>query len=451
MPQETLLAALLSFAAGALIAALIVHLLRRRTIARLGTELTTASTALKAEAEQRQRTDAELEEEQNTVRELDRRLAVAEERSKVFQEARQELENSFAALANRALRGNADQFLTLASEKLGAKQTEANAALDERKLAIETLLQPLRDGLERLDQRTGELEKSRVDAYSRLDQQVRQLAQATEALHSKTTSLTTALKGSRIGGRWGEIALRNVAELAGMTRHCDFEEQLTLDSGGRPDMTVNLPGGRKIAVDAKAPLNAYMEAAEAKDPKARGSALDRHVKALRSHVRNLADRRYAEALGKDVDLVVLFLPGDPFLSAAFEQDPQLQVEALRQKVLLATPTTLVALLRTVAIYWQQSAMVENAEAIAETARQLYDRAAKFSGDLDRIGGGLRAALKAYNQAVGSFDRRLLPMGKRLEGMRIAEQRRRPLAGPQPIDEPVRRPASAKTDDEPPND
>jgi DNA recombination protein RmuC len=362
---------------------------------------------------------------------------VANDRGKVFDDARREIEGRFEALAGQALRGNAEHFLNLATERFSSAKTEATAELNARKQAIESLLQPLSESLKRLDAKASEIERSRVDAYSRLDEQIRHLVQTTESLQTRTTSLTTALKGSRIGGVWGEIALRNIAELAGMTKHCDFEEQFTLADGKRPDMTVNLPGDRSIAVDAKAPLAAYLEAVEAVDPKIRIDALDRHVKALRAHVKALADRNYAETIGRNVDLVVLFLPGDPILSAAFERDPELQTEALRLKILLATPTTLVALLRTVAIYWQQSSVVENAESIASAARDLYERAAKFGEDMQRVGKGLKTALDAYNTAVGSFDRRLMPMGRRLEEMKVTEQSKRQLTAIEPIDESPR--------------
>jgi DNA recombination protein RmuC len=412
---------------------------------RLSERLSAAETRADVESSRRLETEAELGQAQGSVRALDRQLAVAEERGKVFEDARRELENRFQALAQQALRGNAEQFLTLANEKFESSRSRARADLEERRKAIEALLKPLAEGLEKLDQRAGEIERSRVDAYSRLNEQIRHLVETTQTLQNRTTSLTTALKGSQVGGVWGEIALRNIAELAGMTKHCDFEEQKTLADGKRPDMTINLPGDRRIAVDAKAPLAAYLEAVDATDPKRRAQALDRHVKSLRGHVRALADRGYARSLDSEVDLVVLFLPGDPILSAAFERDPALQTDALREKILIATPTTLVALLRTVAIYWQQSSVVENAEAIALAARELYDRAAKFGEDLGRLGRGLETALNAYNTAVGSFDRRLLPMGRRLEEMKVTEQTRRELTAPEPIDETPRRPSAPSSD------
>jgi DNA recombination protein RmuC len=223
-----------------------------------------------------------------------------------------------------------------------------------------------------------------------------------------------------------------------MTRHCDFLEQTAVDDGGRPDMTVKLPGGRFVAVDAKVPLAAYLEASEATSAASRNAALDKHVRVLRQRVRALAARDYADALAGDVDLVVMFLPGDPFLSAAFERDPDLQVDAMRSKVLIATPTTLVALLRTFAIYWQQQSLADNAAAIAGAAQELYERAAKFSEELSGMGRALGQALDAYNRAVGSFERRLLPMGRRLDEMKVSEQARRQLEAPSPIDDEVRR-------------
>ncbi|MFQ5526831.1 MAG: DNA recombination protein RmuC [Thermoanaerobaculia bacterium] len=399
--------------------------------------LAVAQATVEAEGRRRRELDGELDTAHRTIRDLDRQLAVALERGKLFDEARSEFENAFGALAHRALQGNSRDFLALAAQRLETAEAESGKALDERRRSIEALVKPLGEGLERLEQRTAELERVRTEAYSRLDQQMKHLAQATEGLQERTTSLASALRGSEVRGRWGEVALKNVAELAGMSRHCDFVEQETLSDGGRPDMIVRLPGGRRIAVDAKAPLNAYLEAQEATEPQAREAALDRHARAVRDHVKKLSARGYSESLDGDLDMVVLFLPGDPFLAAAFERDPNLQVDSLRQKVLVATPTTLVALLRTVAIYWQQSSMVENAESIAAAARELYERAAKFGSDLADMGRGLAGALNAYNRAVGSYDRRLIPMGRRLEEMMVTLQTRRDLEAPNAVEGTVR--------------
>jgi DNA recombination protein RmuC len=211
-----------------------------------------------------------------------------------------------------------------------------------------------------------------------------------------------------------------------MTEHCDFLEQETLADGSRPDLVVRLPGRRMIAVDAKAPLNAYLASLEEETDAKRNEALDRHVGDMRMHIKTLAGRNYAEILDAKVDLVVMFLPGDPYLGAAFARDPDLQSQAIRQKILIATPTTLVALLRTVAIYWQQRSVAENAEKIAATARTLYERASIFADHLDKMGRGLRGAVDAYNQAVASFERRLLPMSKQLDEMKVTENTTRQI-------------------------
>lgn len=447
---------LVAFLLGALVGAAITAPLTARRVSqrrvRDAERVSAAEAVARRERDHRTEVESERDEAQETIRKLDRELAVARERverttelvaeQKDFMErARQQLADSFHAIAGEALKGNTEQFLALAGQKLDAERTQAQAQLDERKQAIEALLAPFKESLDQLSTRTGEIEQARVAAYSRIDEQVRLLAQAAAALEEKTTSLTTALSSSQVRGRWGEMALRNVAELAGMSEHCDFEEQATLTDGGRPDMTVHLPGGRRIAVDAKAPLSAYLEATDATSEEAKQEALGRHVRDLRGHIRQLASREYASALEGDVDLVVMFLPGDPFLGAAFSKDPELQVEALRSKVLIATPTTLVALLRTVAIYWQQQALAENAESIASSARELYERAAKFGDELSAVGKGLKAALEAYNRAVGSFDRRLLPMGRKLEEMKISEQSRRRLEPPEEVAEA---PRSVKT-------
>ncbi len=450
---DTTLMVLLAAAAGALLGWLAGALTTRRGGARrrldTARRLSAAEATAAAEAARREAAERELEQAVATVRQLDRELAASAtrveeaqrllgEQQRFVERSRRELEASFQSLAAAALRGSSEQFLSLAEQRLAAERSRAGADLEERKQAVERLLEPLHETLGKLEGRTAEIEKARIDAYSRIDSQVRALAEATAALQDQTTSLASALRGSQVRGRWGEVALRNIAELAGMTAHCDFLEQSTTDDGGRPDMTVRLPEGRWIAVDAKAPLAAYLEATEATTAARREAALDRHVKALRHHVRTLAGRDYAEALPGDVDLVVMFLPGEPFLGAAFERDPDLQVDALRAKVLLATPTTLVALLRTVAIYWQQRSLADNAAAIAGAAQELYERAAKFSEELAGVGRGLKQALDAYNRAVGSFSRRLLPMGRRLDEMQVAEQSKRELAAPEPIDDEVRR-------------
>ena len=367
---------------------------------------------------------------------IDGSRALLAEQQAFIDKSRKDLEATFHSLAASALQGSSEQFLRLAEQRFATTRTEASADLEERKKAIEALVTPLKETLGKLESRTAEIETARVGAYAKIDEQVSSLFQATEKLQRETTTLSTALKSSQVRGRWGEMALRNVVELAGMTEHCDFEEQQTVGNR-RPDMVVRLPGGRRIAVDAKAPLDAYLEACAQTQEPARSDALARHAACLRQHVQALASKEYAAALGTGVDLVVLFLPGEPFLAAAFERDPDLQVDALRQRILVATPTTLVALLRTIAIYHQQESLALNAQRIAETARELYERGAKFGEDLAKLRKGLSSAIEAFNSAVGSFELRFLPMGRKLEEFKAASGASRRLESPLPLEEAPR--------------
>jgi DNA recombination protein RmuC len=410
----TLLSALLLALATLVLGAGIGWLLRAARARGPEERLAVSETALAAERERRADLETDLHALRATKEEAERDLAVARERTvtaeRFVEKARAELKDSFEALSAEALRGNREDFFKLADRE----HTERKAGLDQ-------LLQPLLSSLEKLEHRTVELERARESAYGNLSEQIRGLAQATSDLQTRTTTLASALRGSQTQGRWGELALRNVVELSGMQKHVDFVEQKQIEDGKRPDVVVRLPGERFIAVDAKVPFNAYMEAAEARTDAERAVALDRHVSALRVHVRTLAARDYAANVEGNVDLVVLFLPGDPFLSAAFERAPELQTEALRSRVLLATPTTLLALLRTVAIYWQQKSLAENAEKIAEVANTLYQRTVKFGEHLARVGRGLETAVEAYNRATGSFERRLVPMRRQLEELKVAEE------------------------------
>ena len=405
----------------------------------------TAAAESRADAavERRSELEAEVDELTAARGELERKVAATEvevrtareqlEAQKAFVEnSRKQLEDSFKALASDALEGSSQQFLKLAEQRWETTREEASGELEKRKAAIENLLQPLELTLKSLDEKTGVMEKERRGAYDALKENLAQLQSATASLQERTTSLDSALRGTQVRGRWGEIALRNIAELAGMSEHCDFSEQETLGDGKRPDMVVKLPEGRLIAIDSKVPLSGYLKAVEAVDDAGREAGLKEHVQAVRAHIKALASRDYAAELEGDIDLVVLFLPGDAFLAAAFGKDPNLQVDALRSRVLVATPTTLVALLRTVAIYHQQRVLAENAREIADTARELYDRAAKVGDDLAKAGRGLKTAVDAYNVAVGSFERRFLPMGQKLVDLKVTEQSRRELAAPEPL-------------------
>ncbi len=281
---------------------------QRRLIAS-AQELSAAETTARAERERRAESEGELRETEARLSSLDRELAVARERvatgaqlvneqKNFIESSRKELEDAFQSLAAAALKGTSEQFLTLAQQRLETTRTRANADLEERRQAVENLVTPLRETLEKLDRKTTELERSRAADTSRIGEQVEQLARSTTLLRDETSSLASALRGTESGGRWGELALKRVVEIAGMTAHCDFEEQLTIEGGTRPDMVVNLPEGRRIAVDAKAPLGAFMEASNATTNRPGAAALDRHTKALRAHVRQLALRDYARVPGR---------------------------------------------------------------------------------------------------------------------------------------------------------
>jgi DNA recombination protein RmuC len=411
-----------------------------------------AAGLLEMERARRIEIESQLATERRRAEELGRQNAVANERAeraqatieeerRFLETTRRDLEGVFRSLAASTLEGTTQQFLTLAEQRFATANAAGSAALDERKVAIEHLLAPMRESLSRLDEKTHDLERLRVDAYSRLETQVQQLHATASLLQDRTTSLATALRGgSQARGRWAEITLRNLVEIAGLTEHCDFEEQQAQD-GARPDLVVRLPGKRFLAVDAKAPMNAYYEAHEAADEATRKLGFARHARALQDHVKKLADREYGRKISGSLDVVVMFLPGEPFLTAAFAEDPDLQLRALRSRVLLTTPATLLALLRTAAHLWQEGTLAENAQRIGEVAHTLYERVANFAEHLGRVGKHLEQTNRAYNDAVGSFDTRLRPLGGRLEELKVAEGMRKKIETPQRVEDSARGVAS----------
>lgn len=303
-----------------------------------------------------------------------------------LQQAQARLTDTFKALASEALRSNNDEFL---------------------KRAGETLVKPVAESLKDVRDKITELEKTRASAYGSLSEQLKTLALAQTSLQTETTKLSTSLSTTKTAGTWGELQLRRVVELAGMVEHCDFTEQ---ESAGdqRPDLIVHLPHGQRIVVDAKAPTDAYREAATATDPKVRAAKLAEHAAKVRSHVDALAAKAYWEQFQPSPEFVVLFLPGDQFLAAALEADPALLDRAIRNRVLPTTPSVLVALLKAAALGWRQEAVSQNAEEISELGRQLYDRIATYVEHFEKVGHGLEAATRSYNAAVGSLESTVLP-------------------------------------------
>ena len=345
----------------------------------------------------------------------------SEERLGTLEEIRHQLVGEFAELSRRALTQNSFQFLELADTRMREAQESAKGDLDQRRQALEQLLVPLRDQLGKYEQGLRLLELERQKAYSQLSEQVHQLNESQEKLQLETRNLVTALRSPATRGRWGEMQLRRVVEMAGMLEHCDFEEQVSAqapDGPLRPDLVVRLPGAKQVVVDAKVPLQAFLDANEAVDDESRRSHLQAHARQLRAHVDSLSKKAYWQQFANSPEFVVAFVPGDPLLAAALEHDASLLEHAVANHVLLATPTTLIALLRAVAYGWQSDALAENAREVQQIGRELYRRLAKFGDHMGRTGKSLRSAVNAYNQAVGSLEHSVLPQARRFHELGV---------------------------------
>ncbi|MCU0792818.1 MAG: DNA recombination protein RmuC [Opitutaceae bacterium] len=349
--------------------------------------------------------------------ELAAERAASAEKVAALQDAHTRAANEFKALSAAALQANNTAFLDLARETLSRTRQLADVDLEKRQLAIDALVQPLRTTLAQVETRLGALDEARAASAAALGQQLQTLVQAQSALQNETARLSTALRSTTTAGTWGELQLRRVVELAGLSPHCDFTAQASVTTEDRarlrPDLVVRLPGGQHLVVDAKAPNEAYREAASAADEATRAARLAEHAAKVSGHVNTLAAKAYWEQFQPAPEFVVLFLPGDQFLAAALTADPELLERALAKKVLLATPVTLIALLKSAAYGWRQETAARNAEAIAAQARELHDRVAGFAEHLGRIGPALDTAARAHNAAIGAFESRVLPAGRRL--------------------------------------
>jgi len=334
------------------------------------------------------------------------------------------LRETFRALSDEALKSNNEAFLTLADTRLREARAHAAADIDERKVAIENLLAPMARTLGDVDRELRDSERRRIESSAQLLQGIASLDTAGKDLRTETGRLVDALKRPQVRGRWGELQLQRVVELAGMVQHCDFVTQSTVTSGDgdrrmRPDVIIHLPGGKNIVIDAKAPLDAYLKAVEAPDEAGRQAFLCEHAKQVRAHVSQLSAKGYAAHVQPSPDFVVMFLPGEMFFSAALEHDPGLIEFGVEQHVVPASPTTLIALLRAVAYGWQQQAMEENARKISDLGRQLYDAVGTLGAHFENLGTKLKGSLDAYNSAIGSLEGNVLVKARRFKELQAA--------------------------------
>ncbi len=360
-----------------------------------------------------------------------------------FDTAREQLGNAFSALANNALRANNTQFLRLAQSVMNQQLLRGQHELSRSETRFEDLVEPIRDSLARTKAELQLMEKSRDSAFAALNEQLRRLSADHGELQKETRNLVQALSRPGVRGRWGELTLRRAVELAGMSAHCDFTEQAALNGEHgrqRPDMVVHMPGKRALVIDAKTPLDAYLVAIDASEPAARDAALKKHAQQLRTRMIELSGKRYWTGLEHTPEFSVLFLPGDQFLASALEQDPSLLEQALERQVLLATPSTLIALLRAVEYGWQQASLTAHALEIRDLGAELTTRLGSFTEHLSRLGRALEQGAEAFNATVGNLERQVMPSARRFEELGI--RARKQPESPNMVDVALRHPSGS---------
>lgn len=380
---------------------------------------------------------------------IDAERKAGREKEALLQNAQVQLGDTFKALSSEALRANQKQFLQLAESSMKAQQDKVNLELDKRKQAVDNVVQPISQTLEKMQGRIGEIEKAREGAYASIKEQVLMINETQLDLRKETSQLVKALRQPTGRGQWGEIQLKRVVEMAGMQEHCDFSMQVSKTSGDgnqlRPDLVVDLPGGHKIVVDAKTPMAAYLDAIDTKDEVKREALLDQHAGQVRTQISQLANKKYSELFGASPEFVILFLPSEAIFSAALAKDPTLIEKGIEKGIILATPTTLIALLRTIAYGWRQQDFSKNAEKISQLGKELYGRITTFSGFFNRVGANLSTMVGSYNRAVASFDSRVLSSARKFEEFGAVASPESPLDAAT-VDSAVRESNSVVTSD-----
>lgn len=385
-------------AGGGIVGALLTYVFSMRQISRLRERLMQAQTLLESERQ------------------------IHQEKITALNQAREQLAATFNTLSSAALKHNSEEFLRLAQENLKQFQTRAHGELEQKEKAIEHMIKPIREALEKTELQIQNIEKDRKEAYGALHQHLQHMTRTQEALHDQTRHLVNALRRPEVRGQWGEMTLKRLAELSGMVEYCDFFEQENTDTEAgrqRPDMIVRMPDHREIIVDVKTPLDAYLSAIEAPDETSREQHMLRHARNVRQRVNELSNKTYWAQFEDAPDFVVLFIPGEHFLIAALDHDRTLMEDALRKQIILSTPTSFVALLRAVAYGWRQEQLSQNAEQIRNLGVSLYERLTTFATHLQKLGNSLENSVKSYNSAISSFDSRVLPNVRKFSELGIS--------------------------------
>jgi DNA recombination protein RmuC len=404
--------------------------LRDRELESLQKRLSASEETARAESAARQQLDVQLSQIRTSLAEREKGIAAQQE---LLEQAQARLKDAFSALAEQQLEKSNKSFLELAKSQLGEYQQAAKGELEQRRQQVEALVKPIGDSLGKFNETVQHIEKQRAEAYGGISAELKSLREAQLALRSKADELTDALRGTPTKwGRWGELQLRNVVEMAGMLQYCDFTEQENVsgDEGAklRPDMIVKLPNDKRIAVDSKAPIEMYLASMELDNEEARRAKLGEYALAVRRHMTDLTKKAYWDRIPGSPEFVVMFVPGESFFSAALEADPGLIEMGVEQRVILATPTTLIALLRAVAYGWKQEQLAENAALISEAGSEMIKRLRTFAEHLQRVGGNLNTAVSSYNDAVGSLERRILPQARRMQELGAGDGKALPEMG-----------------------